>query len=149
MMEQLVYALQFKGQAAPVEGASGAMKAKTSAPGCTISTEIGPNGVRGDIRPADGGAAEFESDVTLTGDTSFQESGTITFGEGNRLRFSTVGQGYLGPSPDPKLSTGAVIWRIDGGDGQFEGATGLITSNFSVSDTGEVTDNHFGVIFLP
>jgi|SRR6266508_2368972 len=147
-MEQIIYALQFKGQAAPVEGASGVMKAATSAPGCAITTEVGPNGVRGDLRPAGGGTAEFESEVTLTGDTSFLESGMITFGQGNRLRFSTVGQGYLGPSADPRLSTGAVIWRIDSGEGQFAGATGLITSNFSVSDTGEVTDNHFGVIFL-
>jgi hypothetical protein len=29
------------------------------------------------------------------------------------------------------------------------GAHGLITSNFFVSDTSEVTDNHLGVIFVP
>jgi hypothetical protein len=27
-------------------------------------------------------------------------------------------------------------------------ARGLITSNFTVSNAGEVTDNHFGVIFV-
>ena len=148
-MRQMIYTLQFKGQAAPAEGASGVLKVTTSAASCGISTEVGAAGVRGELRPLDGGTARFESEVTLTGDNSFKESGTITFGGGgHRLRFSTVGQGYLGPSTDPKLSTGAVTWQIDEGEGQFAGATGLITSNFMVSDTGEVIDNHFGVIFL-
>ena len=149
-MRQMIHALQFKGQASPVEGASGVLKATTSAPSCSIRTEVGANGVRGELRPLDGGTAQFESEVTLIGDNSLMESGTITFGEGgNRLHFSTVGQGYLGPSADPKVSTGAVTWQIDEGEGQFEGATGLITSNFTVSDTGEVVDHHLGVIFLP
>ena len=149
MMEQMIYVLQFSGHAAPVEGASGVLKAATSAPSCEISTRVGAQGVHSELRPGDGGTALFESEVTMTGKTSFKESGTITFGEGgNRLRFSTVGQGYLGPSADPKQSTGAVTWQVDGGEGQFEGATGLITSNFLVSDSGEVIDNHFGVIFL-
>jgi hypothetical protein len=43
---------------------------------------------------------------------------------------------------------GAVTWKVDGGDGQFEGATGLITSNFVLSDTGDVVDHQFGLIFL-
>ena len=38
--------------------------------------------------------------------------------------------------------------EIDGGEGRFEGARGLITSNFLVSDSGEVVDNQFGVIFV-
>lgn len=148
-MERLLYALQFKGQAGPVEGREGVLKAATSAPSCRLTTTVADDGLRTELQPVDGGTAQFESEVTLTGDTSFQESGTITFGGGNRLRFSTVGQGYLAPSPDPKQSAGAVSWRIDGGEGQLEGASGLITSNFLVSDTGEVLDNHFGVIFLP
>jgi hypothetical protein len=35
-----------------------------------------------------------------------------------------------------------------GGTGQFAGATGRVTSNFVLSDTGELTDNQFGLIFL-
>jgi hypothetical protein len=37
---------------------------------------------------------------------------------------------------------------VAGGEGQFAGATGLITSNFFVGENGEVTDHHFGVIFV-
>ena len=40
------------------------------------------------------------------------------------------------------------MWRVDGGEGQFAGASGYITSNFTLSDTGDVTDNQFGVIFV-
>jgi hypothetical protein len=85
----------------------------------------------------------------MLADGGFHESGTIRFGEGNHsLTFSTVGQGFMADSADPKLKHGTVTWRIDRGVGQFEGASGLITSNFTLSDAGEVTDNHLGVIFV-
>jgi hypothetical protein len=38
---------------------------------------------------------------------------------------------------------------VAGGEGQFANAQGLITSNFTLSESGEVNDYHFGVIFLP
>jgi hypothetical protein len=146
-MKQIIYAMQFKGKAGPGSAAN-VMKASTSASSTTITTEIGAEGVHGSIKPAPGGKAEFESEVTLTGDTSFLEKGSIRFGDGNRLQFSTIERGYLGDSADPKLKSGAVIWRVDGGEGQFAGATGFITSNFTLSDAGDVTDNQFGVILV-
>jgi len=148
-MAQLLYALQFRGQAQPVSESPTVLKAATSAPSAAITTTVGPQGVAGRLEPCGGGSATFESRVTLGEDSEFQEDGTITFGEGHRLRFSTVGRGHLGPSVDPSLSTGVVMWRIDEGEGQFAGASGYITSNFSVSAAGEVVDNHFGVIFVP
>jgi hypothetical protein len=147
-MKQIIYAMQFKGQAGP--GASPTMmKATTNSPSCTLTTVIGPEGVHGSVQPAAGGKASFESEVTVTGETSFLESGSIRFGDGNhRLRFSTVGEGYLGDSPEPKLKSGAVMWRVDSGEGQFAGASGYITSNFTLDEAGRVTDNQFGVIFV-
>lgn len=148
-MTEMIYVLQFRGKAAPTNAAGTILKARTTAPSCTIATTIGPDGASASIRTADGAKATFESEVTITGETSFQENGTITFGEGrHRLHFSTVGEGYLAGSADPKRKHGAVTWKVDRGEGQFEGATGLITSNFFVSDDGGVIDNHFGVIFL-
>jgi hypothetical protein len=148
-MRQLIYALQFAGTATPVEGAANVMKAATGAPSCTLTTSVGRDGVRGTLEPAPGERATFESTVTLAQDGTFQESGTISFGSGgHRLRFRTVGQGHLGPSADPKLNQGAVIWQVEGGEGQFVGARGLITSNFFIREGGEVTDNHFGVLFV-
>ena len=67
---------------------------------------------------------------------------------GATLRFGTVGSGYLGPSVDPARKHGTVMWRVEGGEGQFAGASGLITSNFFVADDLAVTDHHFGVIFV-
>ncbi len=146
-MKQIVYSMQFKGTAAPEEGSSNVLKAATKAPSCNISTVVGPQGVTGSIEGVAGGEASFESVVTITGETSFQEKGRVTFGEGGHgFSFDTVGEGYLGKSAEEGVLHGSVIWRIEKGQGQFEGATGLITSNFTVGGNGEVTDNHFGVI---
>jgi hypothetical protein len=148
-MKQIFYAMEFSGQAAPVAGSSNVIKAATSASSCSLTSTVGADGLSASLKPAAGGKAIFESEVTVTGDTSFVESGTIRFGEGNhRLRFSTVGEGYMDASADPKLRHGSVIWRIDGGEGQFAGASGLITSNFTLGETGAVIDRHFGVIFV-
>ncbi len=146
-MRRIIYSLQFKGQATPLR--AGVLKATTTAPSCRLVTVAGPEGVHGALERVAGDAISFESEVTFTGETSFHEEGTITFGtNGHRLRFSTVGQGYLGASADPIQKQGAVTWTIEQGEGQFARASGLITSNFLVSDAGEVSDNQFGVIFV-
>ena len=54
----------------------------------------------------------------------------------------------LGGSPDPHLRHGTLMWQVTGGEGQFEHAEGRISSNLLVSDTGDVTDNQIGVIFV-
>jgi hypothetical protein len=101
------------------------------------------------VQPLPGGTASFESEVTVTGANSFVESGSIRFGDGQHLlRFSTVGQGYLAASAAPELRHGTVTWRVESGEGQFEGASGLITSNFTISSDGQVVDNHFGLLFV-
>jgi hypothetical protein len=146
---QLVYVLKFDGQAGPVEGAEGVMKAITSAPGCTVETGVGPNGLQCELRPVAGATAQFESEVRLTSESSFQESGWIDFGGGDRLRFSTVGEGHLGPSAEEGIMSGAVSWRIEAGEGRLAGASGYITSNFLVTAAGGVIDHHFGLIFVP
>lgn len=148
-MKRLIYAMQFVGQAAPVEGSSGVMRASTRARSCSISTVVAADGVTGTVTPSPGGEASFESEVTITGDKSFHEKGVIRFGSGNNLlRFTTVGEGFLDASAEPNLQHGTVMWKIESGEGQFAGASGLITSNFTINDRGEVTDNHFGLIFL-
>lgn len=147
-MRQLSYAMRFTGQATPASDDGRVLKASTTSPGTTISSIVGDGGLSGSIEPAQGENARFTSQVDFTGETVFTETGTITFGDGNRLDFSTVGEGYLGPSADGSLQHGAVMWRVDGGEGQFAGASGLITSNFFVDANGAVTDHHFGVIFV-
>jgi hypothetical protein len=147
-MRQLVYALRFTGRATPASPDGTVLKAATTAPSSTVTSTVGPAGLAGALEPAAGGEATFASEVTFTGATSFQEVGTIAFGAGHRLRFSTVGSGYLGASPDPARKHGTVSWRVEGGEGQFAGASGLITSNFFVGEDLAVTDHHLGVLFL-
>ena len=147
-MKEIIYALQFKGRGTPVPGSPNVIKAVTTASSCTITSIVGPNGVSGSVQPMSEGQAFFESTVMLAGDSTFQESGTISFGHGHRLRFSTIGQGHLGPSPQAGVMHGCVMWRVDGGEGQFEGAQGLITSNFTFTEAGDVVDNHCGVLFV-
>jgi len=149
-MKQLIYSMRFIGRATPVAGSNGVMKATTRAPSCRLTTVAGANGIEGSFDNVAGEASRFESEVTITGETSFREAGTISFGErgGHDLTFSTVGQGYLADSVQAGLKHGTVTWRVDSGAGQFAGASGLITSNFTISEAGEVTDHHFGLIFV-
>jgi hypothetical protein len=148
-MMQIIYAMQFKGSATPKPGVAGVITASTRADSCTLTSVVGTNGLTGTLRPLPDGQASFESEVTLVSETSFRESGTIRFGPSKHsLRFSTIGEGFLGKSPDAALQHGSVMWRVEGGEGQFAGASGIITSNFTLSGTGGVTDNHFGLIFV-
>lgn len=148
-MREVMYAMRFRGQAEPVGEAGNVLRAATIAPGSTLTSTVGPGGLSSTLAPATGEAATFASEVTFTGETSFQETGTIAFGDAHRLRFTTVGSGYLGPSADPARKHGTVMWRVEGGDGQFTGASGLITSNFFVDEQLGVVDHHFGVLLLP
>jgi hypothetical protein len=146
-MKQVVFALQFRGSASPLP--SGNLQAKTTARGQVLRTALEAGGVAGSVEEVGGAAASFESEVQVTGETSFKEWGTITYGSAGRVRFTTVGQGLLGPSGIDGLQRGAVIWEVTGGDGAFAGARGLITSNFSLDGAGAVIDNHVAQLFLP
>ncbi|MFT4036683.1 MAG: hypothetical protein QM692_00780 [Thermomicrobiales bacterium] len=148
-MRQIEYAMRFTGKATPASPDGNVLHASTSSPSTAIMSRAGEEGLSGSIEALSGGDASFTSEVTFTSETDFQETGTITFGSGNTLRFSTVGGGHLGASADATRKHGVVMWRIDSGEGQFAGASGLITSNFFVSDQLDVVDHHFGVILLP
>ena len=148
-MRRLIYTMHFSGQAASAGDGSSVLKATTSAASCTSTTVVGPEGVRGTVETAAGDRATCASEITFTGETTFREAGTIAFGEhGHALRFSTIGQGRLRPSADPRCRHGAAIWQVDGGEGQFAGAGGVITANFLVSEVGELSAHHCGVLFV-
>ena len=129
-MKDFVFAMELRGRAVPVEGQQNIIKAKT-----------GGRGPQGE-------SVAFESQVVLNGET-FSETGSIDYGGRGKLTFDTVGAGRLGPSPVPGLQWGAVIWRIASGQGEFEGASGFITSNFTVSAEGDVVDNHYIRMLIP
>ena len=148
-MQQIVYAMQFKGHAVPGSAAAGPLQVKSSAASGSITSVIHSGGLTGGFDPAAKIPAQFESEVTLKSETTFTETGSITFGSGgHRLRFSTLVEGWLGPSPEASVKQGTITWKVDGGEGQFEGAGGVITSNFTLSDSGEVNDYHLGILYI-
>jgi hypothetical protein len=66
---------------------------------------------------------------------------------GHRLHLTLLGILDLGRGP-PKTVQLSLVWNVERGEGQFANASGLITSNLTVGDAGEVTDSQVGVIFL-
>ena len=145
-MKPIAYSLQFRGRATALR--SDRFRLALTAPSAALVTTVGPDGIRATFEDVAGGEASFEAELSLGEGSRFEDAGTIEFGRGNSLRFHSMEAGRLEASPDPNLKHGAVVLAVDGGSGQFAGANGLITSNFFVSDTGEVTDNHLGVIFV-
>ena len=148
-MRQVLYAMRFVGRATPSGAVGAAWRITTSAPSAALGAIVGPDGLRGTLTPLPGGEATFASEVTATAAETFLEVGALTIGDGHRLRVTTVGSGYLGPSADPALRQGAVIWRVEEGEGQFAGASGLICANVLLRDDGQVVAHHLGLIFLP
>jgi len=145
-MRPVIYSLQFRGQARRVR--TDLLRLRLRAPSSALVTTVGAMGVGGRFVDAPGGEAFFRSELAFGDGSSFHDTGTVEFGHGNRLRFHSIGRGHLAPCPDPHLRQGSVVRRIEGGEGQFVGSEGLITSNFLFSDSGEVTDNHLGLIFV-
>jgi hypothetical protein len=149
-LKELNYAMQFKGNAEPVDRSDPSiLDIKATAQSTVIRSAIGANGLSTNVQGAAGAFAKFCSKLRMTGKGAFAEDGEITFGEGNSLKFVTVDEGRVEKASQPGLMAGAAIWRIEGGKGQFAGASGFITSNFYLNEAGELTDNQFGVIFVP
>jgi len=148
-MREVVFALEFKGRAGPLPGSESKRQAHSTAPSQTLSTVLGPEGVRARVEMAAGESAVLDSRVERFGDGSFVEDGTITYGSAGRVVFETLGRGWVGPAPAAGWVVGGVVWTITAGDGAFAGARGLITSNFTVSAAGEVIDHHVTRLFLP
>jgi hypothetical protein len=148
-VQEIVFALEFSGQAGPVPGSSTERRARTSAASQAWHTRLGPEGVEARLDPVVGGRAVLESRVERFGDGTFAEDGTIDYGGAGSIAFVTVGRGTVGPSPVDGRQVGAVIWAVTGGDGRFAGARGLITSNFTVDTEGHVVDHHIARLYLP
>ena len=148
-MREVVFALEFRGKAGAVPGARGQRRARTTASSQTLSTTLAGDGVRTNIESGPGETAVLEARVQRFGDGTFVEEGTIRYGAAGAVTFETIGRGWVGAGPEHGFAAGGVLWKITGGDGQFSGAHGLITSNFTVSAEGDVTDNLFARIYLP
>ena len=148
-MREIAFALEFKGRGGPVAGSPSRRQARTTAPSQTLRTVLTASGITPSVEALPGESAVLESTVERFPDGTFVEDGTITYGRAGSISFDTVGRGHVGPAAGGVGSHGVVMWRITGGDGRFAGARGLITSNFTVSPDGLVTDDHFTRLYLP
>jgi hypothetical protein len=140
-MERIAMSATFQGEAPEPAG-----EPLETQRGSSVSIEA----VTADGSPFDVGGATYLNHVVFTGASTFTERGTISFDGEGELDVDTVGEGTLGPSPEADVLHGAVIWRVAAGRGRFDGASGLITSNFLLrSDTGAFDERQVAVVFLP
>jgi hypothetical protein len=133
-MQPIHFSIEFRGHSVALT--PGVLTARATAPSGGLTASL------------DDGEVLLERRLTFLSETSFEDAGTISFGNGNALRFRSVGLGSLGPSADPGLRQGTAAWVVDGGAGAFAGASGRIVSNFLVAAGGELTDHQLGVVFL-
>jgi hypothetical protein len=142
----VAFTMQFRGQATLLS--PGVLTARATAPSGGLLTRIDRDGVHATFASVDGEEALLERRLTFLDDSRFEELGTISFGNGNALRFRSLGTGSIVASADPELQQGTIASELDAGVGAFRGATGRIVSNFLVSATGDLTDHAVGVLFV-
>jgi hypothetical protein len=150
-MQQLIYVMHFRGQAsASVEDAK-VFRTTCSGTSCTIQTVVGPAGVESTLNANSGDLAFLETEIRPASKDAFEGQGSMTFGEDgdHELRFATIHPGHLASSGLAGVMEGSVSWHVSGGTGRFIAAKGLITSIFTLTDSGELSEYHCGLIFLP
>jgi hypothetical protein len=132
------FTLRFTGEAVPLDG--GRFWAETRAAQPPSDAANGPpSGI-------DVTGALCRRNLELWEDGSLVQSGKISFGLDDAMTFRA--RGMLGASPDARLRHGTAVLEVTGGRGRLAGARGYVTSNFLLSDTGELTDHHLGLLFL-
>ncbi len=124
-MQPIAFALRFHGEA--VELDSGRFWAETRA-------------------PAGIDEALCRRDLEIKDDGSVVAAGVLSFGGDTAITFRA--RGVLGASPDPNVRHGTAVLEITGGWGRLAGASGFVTSNFLLADSGELTDHHLGLLFV-
>ena len=95
--------------------------------------------------------ASYENHAVFTGESSFTETGTIRYDDGDgELEIATMSDGTLGPCAEPGVLHGAAVYRITAGGGRFAQASGLITTNFLLwPETGRFEERQAAIVFVP
>jgi len=137
----VTYALQFRGQVETTDERGTAAARASSAMLVSVVDREGPHG-----RFEDVGAGEAVFHVALDG--SGPVDGHVDFGGGTTLRLRAAERHAAEPSRRPHLSHGVALFEVVAATGRLEGASGWITSNYLLSDTGDLTDTHLGLLFV-
>jgi hypothetical protein len=148
-MRQFVYAVRFRGEAHWTGVDGNLLRIVARSTGSAMRSWFDRDGLHGEVDDVAGGEIRLESELTITGATTFQEIGTIAFGErGDCLRVSSCGSGHLEPAGQEGERSGAAVLQVDGGERRFAGARGLITSTYAVDAAGAVTVLQLGSLLL-
>jgi len=150
-MRKILYTMHFTSQTSRNGGRAECLRTTGSATSCVLTTLVSPTGVETSLKASEGDLAFLESELKLTGPDVFLENGEISFGDDGEhvLRFSPLGDGHFTTNLEPGVMAGTASWKVEGGEGQFTAATGFITSNFTINESGERSDFHCGLIFVP
>jgi hypothetical protein len=133
-MKPVAFALRFHGEVVELD------------PGRFWADTRAPLDGAGELEWREDGQATCRRDFELTEDGSLLERGEMSFGAGHAITFSA--RGRLRASPDPRLRHGTAVLEVTGGRGLFTGARGFVTSNFLLSESGELTDHHQALLFI-
>ena len=128
-MAEIVFWMRLRGMGVPVGGRENTFHAETAGTG------------------HQGESVTFEPEVVLT-DAGFDEVGKIQYG--GRGSSSTPSLcGAHGPQCVSGVNHGTIVWLIAEGDGEFSGASGRITANFTFSEQGDLVDNEYVRLYTP
>lgn len=149
-MQQTVYAVRFRGEASWAGIDGNLLRIEARASGSAMRSRFDQYGLHGEVEDEPGEEIRLESELTITGATTFQESGAIVFGaNGDRLRFSTRGSGHLDPAVVGAGRRGAAVLQLDNGERQFARSHGLLTATYDIDATGAITILQLGsIVFL-
>jgi hypothetical protein len=128
----LAYSLRLRGEA--VELAPGHFWTDLRSDGCEV------------VGAADGtfdGHATCRRELRIAEDGTFSALGEIGFG-GGVLTF--VAEGRL--AADDHARRGTALGRVTGGRGRLTGASGYVASSFLLWASGDVSEDHLGVLFI-
>ena len=142
-MQRMIVVGHFHGEAAAPSGQPPETDPRATSVSLTSTTADG----------SDAGIerASYQNHACHTGETTFTETGTLRLDDGTgEWDIVSVSDGTLGPSADPEVLHGAVVYRIVAGRGRFEGASGLVTSNFLLRPAaGEFDETQVAIVFIP
>src|SRR5437773_12554886 len=100
-MREIVFALEFRGTAGPVEGSPTRRRSTSRAPSQTLTTVLGPDGIRTRVDGVAGERAMLEARVERFDDGSFVEARTITYARAGAVSFVTHGRRSVAARPVP------------------------------------------------
>ena len=144
-MNILTMLIHFEGEGIPVPDAKGFVKSQATGTILDVKTE----GLSPEARiERVSGQASFNT-MVFAQDGRFWEAGRVDFpGIGSHLIVETRHPGSSVDLPGG-AAAGSISWTIIGGGGRFDGASGIVTGNFTARSDGRFFDYHLYKVLLP